>query len=412
MTELGAVTTARRLYLLMRVGARGRLEFGLESALQYLQTAEPGRQLPVECPGWTLLVAAGYVTVEDVAGATFDELQLHAGLRRSTANAAILAATGKFSMGYTMLNGRWADTKPLTVAAAVVFAAGQTVGSAVETDGGIARLALDVQAITGTNPTLDVDVLTSHDGVKGWRYVASFVQKTAAARSMSTVVEAGTTPPDLTITGKPNKDISLKVVCTKAGARGTFEVKISIDGGVTYGPAVVSAASGIAVSDPATGAASGLTIGFEDVAAAVDNVWTSSSGYQMGAVTAAGTTPPTVTLTGVANRSVDLRIECTTLGARGTAVLRYSIDGGKTWKSSVTTAATISVLDPANADADTGLVINYANAAAAVDNVWTAKMSGFERKVLTGLDRFVRVTANVGGTSTPTATVQLDGEAV
>ena len=412
MTELGAVKTARRLYLLLQYGPRIRLEPGLVSTLQYLQSAEPGRTLPVDCPGWSKLTAAGYVTVEDVAGATSDELQQNAGLRRSTANAAIAAATGKFSMGYTMLNGRWADTKDLVVAASTAFAAGQTVGSAVETDGGTARLVLDVQAIAGTNPTLDVDVLTSRDGSTGWRSVATFAQKTNTARLMSTVVEAGTTPPDLTISGKPNKDISLKVICTKAGARGVSEVKISIDGGVTYGSAVVTAASGIAVNDPTTGAASGITIGFEDAAAAVDNVWTSSSGYAMGAVTSAGTTPPAITLSGVANREIDLRVECTTLGARGVAVVRTSIDGGKTWKSGITTAATISLVDPANSDAATGITLNYANASAAVDNVWTAKMAGFERKVLTGLDRFVRLTATVGGTNTPIVTTNIAGEAV
>jgi hypothetical protein len=105
---------------------------------------------------------------------------------------------------------------------------------------------------------------------------------------------------------------------------------------------------------------------------------------------------------------VNLRIECTTLGTRGTAVIRYSVDGGKSWVSGVTTAATISVVDPNGTN--TGLVINYANAAAAVDNVWTATTVGYERKMFTGLDRFVRISALIGGSAGPTMDAVISGE--
>lgn len=132
------------------------------------------------------------------------------------------------------------------------------------------------------------------------------------------------------------------------------------------------------------------------------------AGLIMGAVTPAGTTPPTITLTGTQLVPVNLRIECTTLGARGTAVIRYSIDGGKSWVSSVATAATIAVIDPNGTD--TGVVINYANAVAAVDNVWTATTVGYERKMFTGLDRFVRISALIGGTGGPTMDAVISGE--
>jgi hypothetical protein len=125
-------------------------------------------------------------------------------------------------------------------------------------------------------------------------------------------------------------------------------------------------------------------------------------GLVMGAVGSSGTTPPTITLTGTQVVPVDLKIICTTLGARGTAIISYSIDGGVTYVAGVVTAATIAVIDPNGTD--TGLVINYANAAAAVDNVWTAKTVGFERKRFTGLGRYLRGIALVGGSSTPTMT--------
>lgn len=134
---------------------------------------------------------------------------------------------------------------------------------------------------------------------------------------------------------------------------------------------------------------------------------TTPAGMVMGAVSSAGTTPPTITLSGTQLQYVDLKIECTTLGARGVAVIRYSIDGGVTWVSSVLTAATISVVDPNGTD--TGVVINYANAVAAVDNVWTAKTVGWERKTFTGLDRFVRAVALVGGSNTPIMTAACAG---
>jgi hypothetical protein len=87
-----------------------------------------------------------------------------------------------------------------------------------------------------------------------------------------------------------------------------------------------------------------------------------------------GTTPPAITLTGTANRFVKLKVVCTTLGARGTAVVKYSTDGGDTWIENVTTAASWTVKDTASAVEgvyeETGLTINYANASAAVDNYW------------------------------------------
>lgn len=121
----------------------------------------------------------------------------------------------------------------------------------------------------------------------------------------------------------------------------------------------------------------------------------------MTAVTAAGTTPPTITLTGTPTAYVNLRVECTTLGARGTAVIRYSLDGGTTWTEGVTTAATISI--------GAGLTLNYANATAAVDNVWTARSAGYEEKAF-HCDRFIRGVCYVGGSSNPTVTASLVGE--
>lgn len=85
-------------------------------------------------------------------------------------------------------------------------------------------------------------------------------------------------------------------------------------------------------------------------------------------ITATGTTPPTVTVTGYNTRAINkLRLEITTAGARGTAVFRYSFDGGQTWIIGTITAATIELLFDGT---KTGLTVNFAAGNYAVDNVY------------------------------------------
>jgi hypothetical protein len=85
------------------------------------------------------------------------------------------------------------------------------------------------------------------------------------------------------------------------------------------------------------------------------------------AVTEAGTAPPDVTLSGTPTKFIDLVVEITTGGARGTAIFRYSLDGGDTWaEEGVTTAATY--LMP-----NTGVTLNFATGTDYTDdNVYTA----------------------------------------
>jgi hypothetical protein len=93
-------------------------------------------------------------------------------------------------------------------------------------------------------------------------------------------------------------------------------------------------------------------------------------------VTSSGTTPPAVTIsTNTPNRKINLRIICTTLGARGTSKIKWSFDGGVTYSDATLTAATVDLTEYRagyTAGESTGLTISMANAAAAVDNVWVA----------------------------------------
>lgn len=84
-------------------------------------------------------------------------------------------------MGYQKANGQWADTADLTLkASAAVTASG--VGSWIEVgDRGQARLTLTVTAVSGTSPTLDVDIETASDSSgAGNTTLGSFSQKAAA----------------------------------------------------------------------------------------------------------------------------------------------------------------------------------------------------------------------------------------
>lgn len=84
-------------------------------------------------------------------------------------------------MGYFKAGGQYADTADVTLkASAAVTASG--VGSWIEVgDRGQARLTLTVTAVSGTSPTIDVEVETASDssGTNN-STLGSFTQKAAA----------------------------------------------------------------------------------------------------------------------------------------------------------------------------------------------------------------------------------------
>lgn len=84
-------------------------------------------------------------------------------------------------------------------------------------------------------------------------------------------------------------------------------------------------------------------------------------------ITSVGTAPPTITISGEAIGSrplAGLRIEITTLGARGTAQFRYSLDAGVSFSDPALTAAAVAL-------GTSGLTANFAVGAYALDNVYT-----------------------------------------
>jgi hypothetical protein len=86
------ILSPRRYYLLKRQVADRRGEQALASTWRAKQEATPGTALAANYPARAALVAAGYSTVEDLAGADVAELR-SAGLSTADA-AAALAARG------------------------------------------------------------------------------------------------------------------------------------------------------------------------------------------------------------------------------------------------------------------------------------------------------------------------------
>lgn len=182
-----------------------------------------------------------------------------------------IAGTGESRVS----DSRWTGSESLTLLPSTAFGDGITKGSTFDANGkSNIALTLAVSAKSGTNPTLDVAVQTSPDG-DVWRTLGTFTQRTDVGYAMSAVSETGTTPPDITLSGTPVRPINLKVICTKLGNRGTSEIKYSLDGGVTYSAAIVTAAT-IEMLDE-YGVSTGVTLNLEDAASAVNNVWTAST---------------------------------------------------------------------------------------------------------------------------------------
>jgi len=70
-------------------------------------------------------------------------------------------------------------------------------------------------------------------------------------------------------------------------------------------------------------------------------------GSTMGAIVAAGTSPPTVTVSGTPTGPVNLVIDILTGGALGAATFRFSTDGGITYSATMTTGASVPLVDTA-----------------------------------------------------------------
>lgn len=192
---------------------------------------------------------------------------------------------------------------------------------------------------------------------------------------------AGTSPPAVTLTGRPTLGcVELVMAILTAGALGASTFWWSDDHGETWtiGPQLASAGT----TPPAVGvsgaaaikAPSSLVLDVTTGGAlgAARYQWSADGGASWsisGVMASSGTTPPQVTLSGTSALSLPskLQIQITTLGPVGTAIFRWSLDGGVTWTTGLATS-----LQPIALGA-TGLSATFSAGNYAVDNAYVGQ---------------------------------------
>lgn len=177
--------TLRRYYLLKRIAAERQGEDGLAAGWKYKQETIPWPDLPAGFPARVRLMESGYTTVRDLDGATETELRLNARLSKTEITAVqaamenwIMIAKQQSALTYTEQNGKYVEQydAPLHESATrTASGTGDTYEMGAQTT---MRMLLSVTAASGTTPTLDVVVETSHDGSTGWVPLFTFGQKT------------------------------------------------------------------------------------------------------------------------------------------------------------------------------------------------------------------------------------------
>src|SRR5260370_19525821 len=73
-----------------------------------------------------------------------------------------------------MQNGRWADTLPFTPFGVQTLTASTNSTQIELGDRAVARLTLNVTAVAGTAPTLDIAIQTRRDDADTWRTIGTF----------------------------------------------------------------------------------------------------------------------------------------------------------------------------------------------------------------------------------------------
>lgn len=111
------------------------------------------------------------------------------------------------------------------------------------------------------------------------------------------------------------------------------------------------------------------------------------TGSTMSAVTSAGPTPPTVTLSGTPTGPWELQIDIVVGGTLGTATFRFSTDGGATWSATIATGASVALTDTAadslvGNNGTTGITAAFAAGTYNADNLYTSKANIRARTVL------------------------------
>jgi hypothetical protein len=133
------------------------------------------------------------------------------------------------------------------------------------------RAELDFATVSGTNPTFDCTLIHSADCKAWYQLGTAFTQETGAFGSLSAVTEAGTTPPDITLTGTAVREVNFKATVKTTGARGTAVLNLYLDGGVWKAREWTTAATYLLLDEDDV--STGITLAYENASASADNTW-------------------------------------------------------------------------------------------------------------------------------------------
>ena len=163
----------------------------------------------------------------------------------------------------------------------------------------------------------------------------------------------------LTVAAKPS--FTLYARCSTGGAIATAYIQFSVDGGVTYGTPVVSAAT-VMVPE-----ATFVTVAMAAGTYVAGDTWILSTA---GTPTFTGTGQNGVTLsTASPVDAYSLLVRCVDGGALGAATFIYSLDGGNTWSGKILVPVAGAYVIP-----DTGLLLTFASTLGANDE-WTCTIT-------------------------------------
>ena len=193
-----------------------------------------------------------------------------------------------------------------------------------------------------------------------------------------TLDAVGTQAPAVALVGRPALgSLQLALAVVLAGALGAATFQWSSDGEQTWhiGPTLAATAgSGPGVTCTGTSALElpellEVEITANGALGAALFQWSSDGGNTWTfapAMASSGTTPPPVFLSGtsVLAQPSDLQVQITTLGPLGTAVYRWSQDGGATWTTGLQTSAQVLPLG------QTGLSVSFSPGTYAVNDAY------------------------------------------
>lgn len=208
------VTHPRRYRWLKQQRATREGDDGLAAAFYAVRVGTTATALHASFPSRTILVAAGVLAMEEVRGAGTEELRSY-GLTLKQAERLIffLERHTMTTFAYGPRVGQTYEEDEVTILASAARTTSTTSDVYEVGDKGSARLTLDITAVSGTTPSMHVQIETRESYSTGtWRVVDAFLIKTTTGserRSMSGL------------------DRFVRAVCTLAGTTPSFTFSLT-----------------------------------------------------------------------------------------------------------------------------------------------------------------------------------------